>query len=172
MAGKPENAGVTSDPRLKYIPASVQQRWSQKARSSPSTSAFAKFHAQKLRILNAMHRAGVPVMAGTDEAWYQPYNCAGFSLHDELSLLVSAGFTPTEALQSATIDPARFLSMEKDLGSIEKGKLADLVLLSGDPLQDITNTRKIEAVIVLGRMLDRNALDSLLAGAENAVKRQ
>jgi imidazolonepropionase-like amidohydrolase len=62
--------------------------------------------------------------------------------------------------------------MEKDLGSVEKGKLADLVLLSADPLHDITNTQKIETVIVRGRMLDRNALASLLAGAENAVKNQ
>jgi imidazolonepropionase-like amidohydrolase len=166
------DALVTSDPRLKYIPPSVQQRWSQEAKSSTTTSAFAKFHAQQLRILGDLHRAGVPVMAGTDEAWYQAYTYAGFSLHDELSLLVRAGFTPMEALQSATIDPARFLSMEKDLGSVEKGKLADLVLLSADPLQDMTNTQKIEAVIVRGRMLDRSALNSLLAGAENAVKNQ
>ena len=117
-----------------------------------------------------MHRAGVPVLAGTDEAWYQAYTYAGFSLHEELSLLVRAGFTPAEALQSATIDPARFLGREKDLGSVGKGKLADLVLLSADPLQNISNTQKINTVIVNGRVLDRKALDSLLASAENDVK--
>ncbi|HLZ39916.1 MAG TPA: amidohydrolase family protein [Candidatus Sulfotelmatobacter sp.] len=166
------DARVTSDPRLKYIPPSVQKRWNNEAKSSTHTAEFAKFHAQKLRIAGKLHRAGVPVMAGTDEAWYQAYTYAGFSLHDELSLLVRAGLTPMEALQSATINPARFLSMEKDLGSVEKGKLADLVLLSADPLQEITNTQKIETVIVRGRMLDRKALDSLLVGAENAVKNQ
>jgi imidazolonepropionase-like amidohydrolase len=75
-------------------------------------------------------RAGVPLLAGTDVAWYQPYTYAGFSLHDELGLLVSAGLTPAEAIQSATIGLARFLGMDKDVGSIEKGNLADLVLLS------------------------------------------
>jgi imidazolonepropionase-like amidohydrolase len=117
-----------------------------------------------------MQRAGVPMLAGTDAAWYQPYTYAGFSLHDELGLLVSAGLTPAQAIRSATIDPARFLGMDRDLGSIENGKLADLLLLSADPLLNIANTRKIEAVIVDGRVLDRKALDSLLADAENAAK--
>ena len=108
--------------------------------------------------------------AGTDVAWYQPYTYAGLSLHDELGLLVGAGLTPAQAIQSATIAPARFLGMEKDVGSIEKGKLANLLLLSADPLQNITNTRKIEAVIINGRLPDRRELDSLLAAAENAVK--
>jgi hypothetical protein len=164
------DARVISDPRLKYIPPSVQQRWSEEAKSSTSTAAFAKFHAQKLRILGDLHRAGVSVMAGTDEAWYQAYTFAGFSLHDELALLVRAGFTPMEALQSATIDPARFLGRDKDVGSIEKGKFADLVLLDADPSSDISNTQKINTVIVNGRVLDRRALDSLLTDAENAVK--
>jgi hypothetical protein len=164
------DARVTSDPRLKYIPLSVQQRWSEEAKSSTTTAAFAKFHAQKLRILGDLHRAGVPVMTGTDEAWYQAYTYAGFSLHDELSLLVRAGFTPMEALQSATIGPARFLGWDKDLGSIETGKFADLVLLDADPLSDISNTQKINTVVVHGRVLDRKALDSLLTDAANAVK--
>lgn len=164
------DAGVTSDPRLKYIPPSFQQRWSKEAKSSTDTVRFAKLHEQKLRILGDLHRAGVPVMAGSDEAWYQAYTYAGFSLHDELSLLVRGGFTPMEALQSATIDPARFLGRDKDLGSIEGGKFADLVLLDADPLSDISNTQKINTVIVNGRVLDRKALDSLLTDAENAVK--
>jgi hypothetical protein len=164
------DARGASDPRLKFIPTSVQQRWSEEAKSSTNTARFAKFHERALRMLGDMHRAGVPVMAGTDTAWYLAYTYAGFSLHDELSLLVRAGFTPMQALQSATIDPARFLNMEKDLGTVEKGKLADLVLLSADPLQDITNTQKIEAVIVRGRLLDRPALNALLAEAETDLK--
>ena len=165
------DARVTGDPRLKYIPPSVQQRWSEEAKSLTNRlSGIAKFYLQQLRILSDLHRVGVPVLAGTDEAWYQAYTYAGFSLHDELALLVRSGFTPAEALQSATIGPARFLSREKDLGSVEKGKLADLVLLSADPLQDIANTQKIEAVIVNGRVLDRKALNSLLASAQNAVR--
>ena len=75
-----------------------------------------------------------------------------------------------QAIRSATIDPARFLGMDRDIGSIETGKLADLLLLSADPLLNIANTRKIEAVIVKGRFLDRKELDSLLLDAQNAVR--
>jgi imidazolonepropionase-like amidohydrolase len=82
---------------------------------------------------------------------------------------VRAGFTPAEALQSATIDPARFLGRERALGSIENGKFADLVLLEADPLSDISKPQKINTVTVNGRVLDRKALDSLLASAERDV---
>ena len=85
---------------------------------------------------------------------------------------MQAGLTPVEALLAATLSPARFLGLEKDLGTIQEGKLADLVLLSANPLQDISNAQKIDAVIVGGRLLDRKALDSLLAEAENAVKKK
>ena len=121
-------------------------------------------------MLGAMHRAGVPVLAGTDTGWYNAYSYPGFQLHEELQLLVRAGLTPLEALQSATVNPARFLGMQGDLGTIERGKLADMVLLRADPLLDITNTEKIEAVVANGRLFDRTALDSLLAGVESAVK--
>jgi imidazolonepropionase-like amidohydrolase len=166
------DVSVITDARLKYIPPSVREIWSKAAttQSKVGLSPWGKFMEQRLQMVGAMHRAGVPVLAGTDAAWYQPYTYAGFSLHDELALLVRAGLTPIEALQSATIDAARFLGFENELGSIEKNKRADLVLLAADPLQNIANTQKIEAVIVNGRLLDRNALDSLLAGAENDVK--
>jgi imidazolonepropionase-like amidohydrolase len=121
-------------------------------------------------MVGAMHRAGVPLLAGTDTAWGVPYIYAGFSLHDELALLVRAGLTPMEALQTATINPARFLEMEQDLGSISKGKLADMVLLTADPLIDLHNAGKIEAVFINGRLLDRKQLDALLVDAENVVK--
>ncbi|HWY57671.1 MAG TPA: amidohydrolase family protein [Terriglobales bacterium] len=161
---------VTTDPRLKYIPPSAQQRWTEEAKSSTDGATSARTFEKQSQIVGAMQRAGVPIMAGTDAAWYQPYTYAGFSLHDELGLLVRAGLTPAQALQSATIDPARFIGRDQDLGSIERGKFADMVLLDADPLSDISNTQKINTVIVNGRELDRKALDSLLADAENAVK--
>ena len=105
--------------------------------------------------MGAIHRAGVPLLAGTDAGWVQPYVYAGFSLHDELALLVRAGLTPMESLQTATINPARFLGMEKDLGTIEKGKVANLVLLNADPLADIHNTTKISEVFLAGKEFDR-----------------
>jgi imidazolonepropionase-like amidohydrolase len=77
-----------------------------------------------------------------------------------------------EALQAATLNAARFLGLEKDLGTVKQGKVADLVLLEANPLEDIHNTQKISAVVVNGRLLDRKALDGLLAEAEAAAKKQ
>ena len=110
------------------------------------------------------------MLAGTDTAWYQPYTYAGFSLHDELAQLVQAGLTPMESLQTATINPARFLGLEKDLGSVEEGKIANLVLLDADPLADIHNTTKISEVFLAGKEFDRSALDQMLKSAEAAAK--
>jgi hypothetical protein len=160
---------VTTDPRLKYIPRGVQKRW--KDAASAGSLVSASRYQRQLEIGGAMHRAGVPLLAGTDAAWYQPYTYAGFSMHDELGLMVRAGLKPLEALRAATLDPAVYLGLNKDLGTIAKGKLADAVLLSADPLSDIGNTRKIDSVLVNGRLLDRKALDGLLAGAENEASR-
>jgi imidazolonepropionase-like amidohydrolase len=108
-----------------------------------------------------MQKAGVKILAGTDSP--APYVFPGSGLHDELQLLVDAGLTPLEAMQSATISPAEFLHTTKDSGTIEKGKLADLILLDGSPLEDIRNTRKIRTVILRGKLLDRVNLDALVA---------
>jgi imidazolonepropionase-like amidohydrolase len=117
-----------------------------------------------------MHRAGVPVLSGTDTAWRMPCTYAGFSLHDELALLVQVGFTTLESLQTATLNPARFLGRTQDHGTIEKGKLADMVILTANPLEDIHNTQKIAAVLINGRLLTRRDLDALLAQVETEVK--
>jgi imidazolonepropionase-like amidohydrolase len=129
------------------------------------------YFAHNLQMVGAMHRAGVPFMAGTDTA-PGVYIVPGFSLHDELANFVEAGFTPMEALQTATSNPAKFLGMESSLGSVEPGKIADLVLLSANPLEDIRNTRKISMVIANGQMFDRAALDQILARVQAAAKRQ
>ncbi|HEY6935641.1 MAG TPA: amidohydrolase family protein, partial [Terriglobales bacterium] len=130
-----------------------------------------EYFARNLQIVGALHRAGVPFMAGTDTA-PGVYIMPGFSLHDELANLVESGFTPMESLQTATSNPASFLGMESSFGSIEPGKIADLVLLSANPLQDIRNTRKITAVIANGRLFDRVALDQILLNVQAAAKRQ
>jgi imidazolonepropionase-like amidohydrolase len=120
-----------------------------------------KYFASNLQMVGAMHRAGVPFLAGTDTA-PGVYIMPGFSLHDELANFVEAGFTPMEALQTATSGPAKFLEREKDYGSVQAGKVADLVLLGANPLDNIQNTRKVTAVIVNGRVFDRAALDRML----------
>jgi imidazolonepropionase-like amidohydrolase len=122
-------------------------------------------------MVGAMHRAGVPFMAGTDTA-PGVYIMPGFSLHDELANFVEAGFTPMESLQTATSNPARFLGMEASLGSVKPGKVADMVLLSANPLEDIRNTRKISIVVANGQVLDRAALNQILIHVEAAKQQQ
>jgi adenine deaminase len=95
---------------------------------------------------------------------------SGFSLHDELALMVEGGLTPLEALRTATLNPARFLGKLDDLGTIEKGKLADLVILDANPLDDIHDTTKINAVIAQGKLLERTDLDRLMREAEEMAK--
>jgi imidazolonepropionase-like amidohydrolase len=128
-----------------------------------------RFVAKELEVVNAMHRAGIPFLAGTDTS-SGVYVFPGFSLHEELQRFVAAGFTPMEALQTATLNPARFLGMQDRLGTIEKGKLADMVLLDANPLDDIRNTQKIAAVVVNGRYFSRADLDKMLAGVEAAAR--
>jgi imidazolonepropionase-like amidohydrolase len=112
-----------------------------------------------------MHRAGVPFLAGTDTA-AGVYVFPGFSLHDELSYFVKAGLTPLEALRTATIQPAAYLSMPDRVGRVQKGQLADLLLLDANPLEDIANTRKIRAVVANGRFFSRADLDAMLRRVE------
>ncbi len=103
------------------------------------------------KLVRDMHRAGVEFLAGTDTSPDNPVP-VGIGLHDELELLVESGFTPMEALQAATLNPARYFGTLKDMGTIEQGKLADLVLLDANPLDDIRNTRKISLVVLRGRI--------------------
>ena len=127
--------------------------------------------ANLLRMPADLQRGGAPLLAGTDVDNTFPFLFFGFSLHDELSLLVKGGLTPLAALQSATINPARFLQREHELGSVTEGKLADLVLLDANPLDNIENTKRIAAVVLNGRYLARTALDALLDRAAAIVKR-
>ena len=159
------------DARLRYIPRLLHQRWNFRvATRSGSDNAGAKKVLQKqFEIVGAMQKAGVPILAGTDTG--NPFCFPGFSLHEELALLVIAGLTPVEALRSATLNPAKFFGLDQTLGTIEQGKIADLVLLDANPLVDIRNTQRINAVVSNGRLFDRKALDKLLAEAELAANR-
>lgn len=162
-----------NDDRLKYIPETDRQWW------SPTKNFFARYRTpeyisfrkrlwqKELDLVAAIHRAGVPLMAGTDLSG--AYVFPGFSLHHELELLVQAGFTPMEALQTATRNPAIFLGELSSQGTVEKGKLANLVLLDANPLDDIRNTQKINAVVFNGALLTRDDLDKLLAEAVRAA---
>jgi imidazolonepropionase-like amidohydrolase len=113
-----------------------------------------------------MHADGVRFLAGTDAL--NPYCFPGFSLHDELELLVGCGLSPLDALRAATWNPALHLGLESEIGSVAAGKAADIVLLEADPLQDIARTRGIVAVVAGGHLLRRAELDAMLAAVEAA----
>jgi imidazolonepropionase-like amidohydrolase len=174
VSGFVDDRAFTADERLKYVPRFLRVLW------APQTNPFLKRYPPEevrrarrnfpkyLERVGAMRRAGVEFLAGTDAGCM--YCFPGFSLHDELELLVRAGLTPLEALQAATRNPARYFGRLKELGTVEPGKLADLVLLDADPLADIRNTRKIAAVVVGGRLLPRDALHKMLDEVEAAVK--
>lgn len=162
---------LLNDPRTKYFPNSIKENWKRVLilRTTGDSTQRVVFFQQTLKLVGDMHNAEVKMLAGTDLA--SNFLMPGFSLHDELSLLVEAGLSPLAALQTATINPARFLHRDKDLGSVEKGKLADLVLLDDNPLDNINNTRKIYAVIVNGNLLQRSDLDNMLLKVETDVKK-
>jgi hypothetical protein len=160
---------LTADARLKYVPAPTREWWHamvvQRAGRPPGRDSIQ--YTRRMEIVGAMNRAGVRLLAGTDIV--NPALFPGFSLHEELELLVQAGLSPLQALQTATLNPARFLDRERELGTIERGKLADLLIVDANPLDDIRNTRKIAAVILGGRVYDRAALDAMLADAADAA---
>jgi imidazolonepropionase-like amidohydrolase len=168
-----DDRDFTNDPRLKYMSPERRERWKPENDFRLKDWTNADFAQQKMRfrkeleLVGIMRRAGVEFLAGTDTP--NPYCFPGFSLHDELALFVEAGLSPLDALQTATRNPAKFLDREKDLGTVEKGKLADLVLLDADPLKDIQNTKKIASVIVSGKLLTRETLDKMLADVEAAA---
>jgi imidazolonepropionase-like amidohydrolase len=163
------------DPLDRYVSASCKKiteelltRPAYRTLSSPdSIRRQEREFEQLLPLVKLMKSSGVGLLAGTDFAVSIIY--PGFSLHDELELLVMAGLSPMESLLTATANPAQVLGQKK-LGKIKPDYLADFVLLAENPLQDIRNTRKIQAVVSRGRLLDRTALDRMLAAAEEEAK--
>lgn len=163
------------DSRAKYVLASWKEKTWKRFRdeitggyNTDDLATRRKFIEKELEVVQMLHRAGVPFLAGTDTP-PGVYIFPGFSLHEELQRFVDAGFTPLEALQTATLNAARFFGMEKQSGAIGEGKLADAVLLTANPLVDIMNTQEIAGVIANGRYYSRAELDKMLAGVEAAA---
>jgi len=160
-----ENA-LFDDPRLKYISFAERERWQTrtgekfKARTQQERDKEKIFFQRAVAVISQMKKAGTQFLAGTDVPNHYLY--PGFSLHDELALFVEAGLSPMEALQTATVNPAKFLGTTDSLGTIEKGKIADMVLLDANPLLDINNTQQIRAVFLNGKYLSKKTLESML----------
>lgn len=128
---------------------------------SESMQQLSEVMGWKNSLVSQMAEAGVRFMAGTDAPIF--YFTPGFSLHKELEYLVAAGMSPMQVLDAATLAPAEYLGLQDQLGTIEKGMRADLLLLDANPLEDISNTQAIQAVVKNGVLLDRDRLDKLLS---------
>jgi imidazolonepropionase-like amidohydrolase len=162
---------IANDPRLKYMPLSTKDSWNPKNNTlvafatGEGRADFRKLCEKHLAIVGAMRDAGVGLLAGTDT------DMPGLDLQDELAVFVQAGLSPMEALQTATYNPAKCLGKLDSMGTVERGKVADLVLLDANPLQDISNTQKIAAVVVGGKIFDKSALQKMLAQVEATAKK-
>src|ERR1051326_828016 len=152
---------------LRYVAVSNKKTLEQSKLPAADLVQWKQTFAELCEVVRQMHTAGVILIAGTDIAGPR---IPGFSLHEELALLVQCGLTPMQALQAATSTPAAVLNKSKDLGTIEVGKLADMIVLDENPLDDIHNTQRIRAVIVGGKLMNRLALDKLLALGETMAK--
>ena len=163
-----------NDNRIAYLPGYVLEIWNQKMNpySKSQIDNFANStrvrYLFELSLIGKMNEKGVKFLAGTD--FPNPYVFPGFSLHDELSLMVKGGMPILDALRSATKNPAIFMNKKAYFGSIEVGKLASLVLLNKNPLDNIENTKTIETVILRGKVYNRRALDLMLEQAKSNGK--
>ena len=165
---------IAAGAEMRFVPASIRSEWAPDrllAGTAPDQLTLAKREAyEQLQVVSAMHRRGVQFLAGTDGP--DPFVFPGSSLHDELELMVKCGFSPLEALQTATLNPVIFLTKLDKFGVVEKGHIADLVLLEDNPLSNIRNTRKISAVVVGGHYYSRRDLDRMLTQVQELAAKE
>jgi imidazolonepropionase-like amidohydrolase len=163
-----QGKAYTDPSYARYVSAAQEAHW---LRTNPPPQIPAEqiprivrsFDELTVPVVGEMRRGGVSLLAGTDVGVRGVV--PGFSLHDELALLVRAGLSPMQALQAATRNAAAWFGSLDTLGTVQPGRVADLIILDADPLSDIRNTKRISAVVAAGRYFGRRALDSLLASA-------
>jgi imidazolonepropionase-like amidohydrolase len=134
------------EPGVAHVAPELQAILAEAGPPTPHSELQEKIVQKDIAIIGALHRAGVPIVAGTDQT------VPGYSLYREIELYAQAGFTPLEAIQAATIVPARVMGLDKELGTVEAGKRADVIILDANPLESIHNIRKVEFVITNGVM--------------------
>lgn len=155
-----------NDDYLKYIGKGLQQTYVGRVKRVEQDDAAAiefrhQLFEKTVKTLPLLQKAGVKIMAGTDAGYLNSYTYPGIGLHKELELMVKYGLTPLQALQASVINSPAFLN-KTAYGSLNKGKKADILLLDENPLQNISATQKIYAVVAKGTVLDRNTLDKML----------
>ena len=167
----------TKDPDLAYAGKTWVTKWPRSQKSIMQTldtdplPVREKFVEHELGIVRRLHAANVPFLAGTDTPAGVDV-IPGISLHLELQRFVAAGFTPLEALQTATLNPAKFYGRTKDFGTVEQGRIADLVLLRENPLTNIANTRTVTAVIADGRYISQKQLNEMKTKLRQLAKQK
>lgn len=146
---RPMNVPIeTFEPGMARVAPELVEQINKKGYPAEAAPAVEAAIATLLKIIGALHRAGIPIVAGTD------VGVPGFLLYRELELYVKAGLTPLEAIQAATITPARVMKLENEVGTIEAGKRADIIILDANPLDNISNIRKVRFVVAQGRLFD------------------
>jgi amidohydrolase family protein len=153
MAGHTKDVNITSfEPGIAKAPYTLVSKFMSLGAPATGGAAFQARMAENLAVIGALHKAGIPIVAGSDTGLIR------YGLDREIELYVKAGMTPLEAIQSATIVPARAMKMDREVGTIEVGKRADLILVDGNPLQNISDIRQVSSVVANGRRFDSRKL--------------
>ncbi|GJM44407.1 MAG: amidohydrolase [Gemmatimonadota bacterium] len=154
MVSRSEDPEIANNPNFRYI-----DRWARDLTAAADEydpeRRLRPLHEYRAGIIDELHLAGVGILAGSDTP-------GGFTLLEELEIFVDAGLTPLDALRTATLNAARYLGREEDYGTVAPRRVADIVLLRENPLEDIRNTRSIETVVFQGHVLERAQLDRML----------
>ena len=163
---------IPDEENYKYVYEEDREHW-KIYRNNVSEEIYdlrSRWNRRSEEIVGIMHQYGIGILAGTDFACDNPFTYPGFSLHEELKNLSGCGLSNGEALKTATINPAKFLNATDSLGSVSVNKMADLIILNKNPLDNIENTTNISAVISNGKYFNRTQLDTMLKEAEEAIK--
>lgn len=171
IASLAQDHRLPGDAPIQYARRDYMKSWPRESLEGPFGGLDADSARRLLTVyqdlVRRMERRGVRILAGTDTPY--PYCVPGFALHAEMAELVEAGLSPAAALRTATWNPAEFLHLTQDYGSLDPGKIADLVVLDANPLAAIANTTHIQAVVRRGRLIDAAALRSMLEGVRAQV---
>ncbi|MBX9784838.1 MAG: amidohydrolase family protein [Chitinophagaceae bacterium] len=167
------DTSLLNDPRMAYMGSLTRNMWDYRKDFRLQSLTSKDFEDNryefelKLKITGMIHKAGIPLLAGTD--FPNPHCYIGFSLHDELEWMVKAGLSPAEALQTATVNPAKYLNRFATEGSVAVNKKANLVLLVANPLQNISNTKQIQMVFLNGKVFNAEQLQQMLESVKKLV---